>query len=168
MKRNTSIMMATLVLAVAAIAVAAPALAADSSAAAGYEKIKSLAGTWEAKGPEGTVTVTYRVVAGGEAVEETLSHGDMITVYHKDGDSLLMTHYCMAGNQPRMRARGLSADGKSLDFQFVDATNLAKPTDMHMHAMKMTFVDADHLNQEWVNSTEGKETPMVMPFERKK
>src|SRR5262245_42675031 len=145
MKRITPILLASLVFLVATVAIAAPALAADSSAAAGYEKIKALVGTWEAKGPEGMVTVTYRVVAGGQAVEETLSHGDMVTVYHKDGDSLLMTHYCMAGNQPRMRASGLSADGKSLDFKFVDATNLANPGDSHMSGLKMTFVDADHL-----------------------
>ena len=159
----------TLVLTVAAIASLTPALASDPAATAGYEKIKSLVGVWEAKGPDGgSVTATYKLVANGTAVEETNSHGNMVTVFHLDGDSVLLTHYCMADNQPRMRAKGLSADGKSLDFQFVDATNLAKPSDRHMHALKMTFVDADHLNEEWMHSAEGKLEPMLIPFARKK
>ena len=29
---------------------------------------------------------------------------DMISMFHVDGDRLLMTHYCSAGNQPRMKA----------------------------------------------------------------
>ena len=91
----------------------------------------------------------------------------MVTIYHLDGDSVILTHYCMADNQPRMRASGLSADGKLLDFKFVDATNLAKPTDMHMHALKMTFVDTDHITQEWVHSADGKEEPMVIPLARR-
>lgn len=172
MKRITPTLIFTLVVAIAAVAAAAtsaPILAADPAAVAGYDKLKSLVGVWEAKGPDGAmVTVTYKLVAGGTAVEETLSHGNMVTVYHMDGDSVLLTHYCMGDNQPRMRAKGLSADGKLLDFKFVDATNLAKPTDMHMHALKMTFVDADHLNQEWMHSADGKEEPMLIPLERKK
>lgn len=172
MKRITPTLMFTLVVAivaVAAVATSAPILAASPAATAGYDRLKSLVGVWEAKGPDGaTVTATFKLVAGGTAVEETSSHGNMVTVYHLDGDSVLLTHYCMADNQPRMRAKGLSADGKSLDFQFVDATNLAKPTDMHMHALKMTFVDADHVTEEWVHSADGKEEPMLMPLVRKK
>lgn len=158
-----------LVLAVAAINVPAPTIAADAAAAAGYEKLKSLVGVWEAKGPGGqSVTTTYRLVADGTAVEETLSHGNMVTVYHLDGDSVLLTHYCINDNQPRMRAKGLSADGKTLEFKFVDATNMEKPTAKHMHELKMTFVDADHISEEWVHSVDGKLQPMTMPFERKK
>jgi len=168
MKRIAPFLLVTSLVLVAAIAVTAPGLAASPAASAGYDKIKSLAGVWEAKGPDGSqVTATYKLVAGGTAVEETLSHGNMVTVYHLDGDSILLTHYCMGDNQPRMRATGLSADGKLLDFKFVDATNLAQPTASHMHALKMTFVDTDHLTQEWINSSEGKEEPMVIPFTRK-
>ena len=29
----------------------------------------------------------------------------MTTVYHLDGRDLVLTHYCMGGNQPRMRAK---------------------------------------------------------------
>jgi len=39
----------------------------------------------------------------------------------------VITHYCGAGKQPRMRA-STSADGKTITFTFFDATNLASPT----------------------------------------
>lgn len=53
---------------------------------------------------EGEVRTTYKLVAGDSAIEETLSHGNMVTMYHPDGNSLMLTHYCVAQNQPRMRA----------------------------------------------------------------
>jgi len=43
---------------------------------------------------------------GGTAVLERFTHPGsggpqtMLTVYHLDGDDLLLTHYCVAGNQP--------------------------------------------------------------------
>ena len=48
----------------------------------------------------------------------------MITMFHMDGSRLLMTHYRGAGNQPRMTGT-LSPDGKSVTFDFLDATNLS-------------------------------------------
>jgi hypothetical protein len=76
---------------------------------AAFEKLKGLAGTWS--GPVGTVdgpkgTVRYEVVSGGSAVMEVLFPGDpheMRSMYHLDRGDLVMTHYCSAGNQPRMR-----------------------------------------------------------------
>src|SRR5690242_6473548 len=73
--------------------------------------MKRLAGDWIQVGPDGKasdqVVATYRVTAGGSAVEETLFAGtphEMVTVYHMDGDDLVLTHYCVAGNQPHMKA----------------------------------------------------------------
>ena len=169
MKRFAPLLSFVTIISVAAFAASSSAQGAGSAATAGYDKLKSLVGVWEANGPDGSpVTATYKLVAGGTALEETLSHGGMVTMYHVDGDSILLTHYCMGDNQPRMRASGLSDDGKMLDFKFVDATNLAKPTATHMHALKMTFVDADHITEEWFHSREGKLEPMLIAFARKK
>lgn len=169
MKKLAPYLLLALVCAAVAASTTVPAVAAAPAATAGFDKLKSLVGTWESKDPEGgPVTVTYSLIAGGNTVMERLSHGDMVTMYSLDGDSLLLTHYCMANNEPRMRAKGLSPDGKTLDFKFVDAANLAKPTDMHMHALKFTFQDADHVTQEWVHSVEGKEAPASFPLTRKK
>ena len=73
----------------------------------------------------------------------------MVTVYHLDGNRLLLTHYCMAGNQPRMEAKALAAGGKELQFRFDSATNLATPATGHMRNVNIRFVDDTHLITEW-------------------
>ncbi|HET6373856.1 MAG TPA: hypothetical protein VFG76_11135 [Candidatus Polarisedimenticolia bacterium] len=145
-----------------------PVLAAGRADAA-YEKIKGLAGEWEGKAPDGSpVNVRFELVSGGHTVMEHTSVGDMITMYHLDGDRLVLTHYCEGNNQPRMRAEGLSADGSSVQFKFLDATNLAKPADPHMHGLTVTFKDNDHISEKWTHSAAGKEGIMDIALARKK
>jgi len=73
----------------------------------------------------------------------------MLTLYHRDGDRLVLTHYCMAGNQPRMQARPYDAAARELAFEFDGASNLASPSAGHMHSTKIRFVDARHIDTEW-------------------
>ncbi len=147
----------------------APPLAADSGVDAGWEKLKSLAGDWTATVDGKPFSVSYKVVSSGTALMETMDGSDakqMVTMYHKDGPTLLMTHYCAMGNQPRMRASGLE-DGK-LIFRFVDAANLASPEDPVMSGLVMSFPDADHLVHVWTNRAGGKESQVRFEFARKK
>src|SRR5436190_790475 len=77
------------------------------------EKIKALAGDWVlAEKPNDPPYCTYRVVSGGTAVmEDLMPDGEnMITMYHLDGDALVMTHYCGLGNQPKMKAKPMSGN----------------------------------------------------------
>ena len=67
----------------------------------------------------GKSQISYKVVSGGSALMETIREPngtEMVTGFHPDGDRLLMTHYCSLGNQPRMRADGLSDGGKKVAF----------------------------------------------------
>ena len=144
-------------------------LAADGPADAGWEKLKSLAGEWTGTADKETVTVSYRIVSSGTAVMETIneSHAmEMVTVYHRDGSSLLMTHFCAAGNQPRMRSTGL-VDGK-LAFAFVDVSNLKTPADEHISGLVMSFPEGGALVQEWSSRKDGKESSMRFLLNRKK
>ena len=124
-------------------------LAAPNDAA--FERIMSLEGHWEGKRSDGKhVKVSYQIHSNGSAVLETISPPDeptMLTVYHMDGQDLMMTHYCAAQNQPRMKAK--SASEKVVSFEFVDATNLAHSTDGHMHQLELTFIDNNHFLQKW-------------------
>jgi hypothetical protein len=81
---------------------------------------------------------------------------DMISMIHMDGDRLLLTHYCEAGNQPRMSATA-SPDGKTITFNFLDATNLSSPDAGHMNRVIFTFVDANHHTEDWQFLDHGKE-----------
>ena len=131
---------------------------AQSDAQKSFDKLKSLAGTWEGKTPNGQpAEVVYQVTSGGSALmSEIKGPENMITMFHLDGARLLMTHYCAAGNQPRMTA-SLSPDGKTMTFAFLDATNLASPQEGHMQHVVFTFTDANHHSEEWTFLDHGKE-----------
>jgi hypothetical protein len=155
-------------LALACVLVAAPAHSADRDQAA-FEKLKSLEGVWEAKGSNGMpMQTTFKVIAGGTAVMEEMSVENMVNVYHPDGDTVMVTHYCAGNNQPRLVASGLSADGRTLSFVLRDVTNKAGAKASIMDGLKLTFQDADHLTQEWDSSGDKNAPHMVATYQRKK
>ncbi len=144
--------------AAAAVALVVAASAAPDeereAGAVGLEPIKALAGTWVEVGEDGQVTdqvvSSYRVIASGSAVVETIFEGsehEMLTVYHLDGDALVLTHYCMEGNQPHHRAR--RAGPKELVFECQGGTNLSSEDDRHMHRGQVRWIDDDHIETEW-------------------
>ena len=150
MKRRL-VVMATALLAAAAVNAAGPETEAAAGPAA-YARLKTLVGEWEADTGMGKVHVSYELIAGGTSLVERESGEKMpamLTVYYLDGDRLLLTHYCMAGNQPRMQARAFNPESGELEFQFLDATNLTTPDAGHMHNVKFRLVDHDHLATEW-------------------
>lgn len=117
---------------------------AASPAETAFDKLKSLAGIWTLTGDE-TGQITYEVKAAGSALIE--NSAGMVTVFHLDGDSLLLTHYCEAGNQPRLRAVDFS-DPSSLRFDFADLTN-SKPGVGHINGLTLTWQDNDHVTARW-------------------
>ena len=74
-----------------------------------FDRLKALEGQWEATTPEGKTRIIYQVISNGTALLETIVSENMVSVYHPDGNGILMTHYCAAGNQPRLRARRFQA-----------------------------------------------------------
>lgn len=142
-----------LVLSLAVVVTALPALAGDASSAdETFERFKGLEGHWSGTSKNGkTVNLRYELAGDGSSVMEHFSAGedhDMLTVYHLDGDSMMLTHYCAAGNQPRMRATDLD-DPKKVAFDFVDVTNLSSPDEGHMRRAVFEFVDGDHMKSSW-------------------
>jgi hypothetical protein len=140
-----------------------PASNAESSAEAIFDRLKGLEGEWEAASSSdqvtrGQVVSRYRLTGGGTALAETIFPGtpmEMLSVYHRDGRQLVMTHYCCMGNQPRMQARA----GKNKDevvFEFAGGTNLDPDRDSHIHGGVIRFVDNDHLQCQWEFYIDGK------------
>jgi hypothetical protein len=161
-----------LLLVVTLITLSSNSVMAQSKATTGFEKLKSLVGEWEGKAQDGRqLNVTYQIVSGGSALIETLQSANepsMVTLYHLDGDRLMATHYCSAGNQPRMLAQPTAGELKDLDFKFVDVTNLAKPRAGHMRNLAVTFEDKDHIKQVWTFRMDGKDEKTTFNLERKK
>jgi hypothetical protein len=137
------------------------AVFAQSDAQKSFDQLKSLAGSWEGKNSMGqSVQVSYRMTAGGSALmSEIVGHGEtMISMINFDGPNrLLLTHYCAVGNQPRMQASA-SPDGKTITFNFLDATNLDSPQSGHMDHVVIALLGPDHHTEEWNFIDHGKET----------
>jgi hypothetical protein len=146
------------------------AVFAQSDAQKSFDEMKSLAGSWEGKNSQGEpVQVTYRMTAGGSALmSEIVGHGEnMISMINFDGPNrLLLTHYCAVGNQPRMQASAAS-DGKTITFNFLDATNLDNPQSGHMDHVVIAMLGPDHHTEEWVLTDHGKEMKQVFDLTRK-
>jgi hypothetical protein len=159
---------------VTSIAVALIALTtlayAQTPAQKAFESIKSMPGTWKGQSPDGrSLRVDFKLTAGGSAVisEIIVPNEDMISMIHLDGPGkLLLTHYCGAGNQPRMQA-SVSPDGKIITFNYVDATNLATPDAGHMQQMVLTMLDDNHHTEEWTFIDHGKEQKRLFDLRRK-
>lgn len=152
------------------VILAAIAAAAQSDTQKSFDQLKSLAGMWEGKNSQGEpLQVSFRVTSNGSAVmSEIMGHGeDMVSMIHFDGpDKLMLTHYCASKNQPRMVGNG-SPDGKTITFNFLDATNLASPDAGHMQRVAITVLDADHHREEWTFADHGKEMKEVFDLHRK-
>ena len=155
--------LAAVVLSAASVS-AAPASAPTPArpTLASLEKFKTLAGEWVAAEDgdmvkKGDLVARYAVTASGSAVVETVFPGsehEMVTVYHADGPDLVLTHYCMEGNQPRMRAR--AAQGSRLEFAYDGGTNIDPKRDRHMHSATFDLASADEIRSEWSELAEGK------------
>ena len=106
----------------------------DAPKHAAFEQIKSLVGEWEGTETgkkDFKVHAVYKLTSGGSAVVETLFPGtdhEMVSMIHADGPALLLTHYCMLGNQPHMKAVPKAGDNK-IAFEFVKVTNLKSDKD---------------------------------------
>jgi hypothetical protein len=126
-------------------------LTESMDAKAAFSHLKTLAGEWDADTSMGKAHLSYEVIAGGTSLVERATGEKMptmLTVYHMDGSRLMLTHYCMDGNQPRMQASRYDAKTGELRFEFLDATNLADGAG-HMHNVTVHFADNDHITSAW-------------------
>ena len=136
------------------------AATSDANARLAFDKLKGLAGNWEANGKDGKTRTSYEVVANGTALLERIhvpgDKGEMLTVYHLDGDRLVLTHYCEAGNQPHMQAEPFDTASNQLRFDFAGGGSLSDVNVGHMHSVVLTFAGADALHADWAWQENGK------------
>jgi hypothetical protein len=121
------------------IAMAPTAFAADA-----FDQLQAIAGSW--RSTSGTLEVEYRVLSRGSALVETygVGHaGATLSVYHADGDSLLMTHYCAQGNQPRLALQA-QPDAGTFAFAFRDASHAGETLGSHLVELRLAL-DGDAL-----------------------
>lgn len=99
----------------------------------------------------GTEDITeFQQSSGGSALREIMFPGtshEMTNMYTLEGDSIVMTHYCAAGNQPSMRA-DVAGNGR-LDFQFESVTDLNAADEVYMGEMSLVWTDKNRIEQRW-------------------
>ena len=120
---------------------------AQSDAKKALAKLKTLAGSWEGTVMDIPINFSIRSVSSGTAIlhEGHTSGGrppnHEITMFYLDGDRLLATHYCDAGNRARWEGK-MSPDGKAIEFSFLDVTGSTRGG--YLKDMVITMIDADH------------------------
>jgi hypothetical protein len=127
----------------------------DSSAIKAFDQMKRVVGEWTgtsewsgSKTPKGKMDAKYYLTGKGSAmVEDLIADGQpvMTTVYHLDGADLRMTHYCGAGNQPRLKVASIDQEKKIIHFIYLDATNLSSESSPHVVGLDWQFPDDDHI-----------------------
>jgi hypothetical protein len=145
---------------------------AQSDAQKSFDKLKTLAGSWEGTMDGKPLLVTLRVTSMGSALMHEMTGGgtpeDPITMFHLDGDRLILNHYCDSGNQPRM-AGTISPDGKTITFNFLDASNLLSSQPGHMQHVVFNFIDSDHHTELWEFAmADGKQMGGLLELKRTK
>ena len=122
-------------------------VSAQSDAKKAFEKMKTLVGSWQGTVMDIPINFTIRTVSSGTAI---LHEGDTsgggppkheITMFYVEGDRLLATHYCDAGNRSRWEGK-MSSDGKAIEFSFVDVAGSTRGG--YLKDMVITMIDADH------------------------
>jgi len=156
---KSRIALSVLFVLIAATAFAADTAVTQSDAQKSFDKLKTLAGAWEGHvttfPPKAEIEgklmqVSLRVTSMGNAlVHEMTADGrpdHPVTMLYLDGDRLLLTHYCDAGNRRRMTAT-TSPDGRTVEFDFLDVAGGTQYG--HMHHAVFTVIDANHHSEDW-------------------
>ena len=132
--------------------------AAPSEAKKMFASLKAMEGTWQGTIMNIPISVTIRLASSGTAILHE-AHTDKggppnheITMFYVEGDRLLVTHYCDAGNRTRLEGK-LSPDGKSSEFTFLDVVGSTRGglvkrmvftmIDANKHVVEFTFVKPD-------------------------
>lgn len=132
--------------------------ATQSDAQKAFEKMKTLAGSWQGTIMGIPINITIRVASSRNAIlHEANAEGEgppdhEITMFYLDGDRLLATHYCDAGNRARLEGK-MSPDGKAVEFTFLDVAGstrgglvkrmLITTIDANKHVVEITFIKPD-------------------------
>ena len=162
-------MISRAILLVTSLALAAVEAADQITPRAAFAQLQTLVGEWEGKTEKGRVLkVSYRLTANNTVLIETWTLGpqrESLTLYHMDNESLLATHYCAIGNQPRLRFKEGGSPSLFV-FEFVSATNLPKPEASHQHRFEIELLGPNSFARSETYLENGKGDPERIVYSR--
>lgn len=159
-----------------AFAQSGPNSPSPSDAEKSFTTLKTLAGTWRGSAtvtpplPEmdnKPVWVSMRVTSKGNALVHEMKRpgtpddptkDDPVTMLYLDEGRLLLTHYCDAGNRPRMVGK-MSPDGKTIEFDFLDVAGDTE--EGHMQHAVFTILSPNHHTEDWTFALPGGKPPLT-------
>ena len=135
-------------------------------AVSAFEFLKTLAGDWERGSADhehgsSSRSASFKVTAAGSTVVETLYAGqptEMVSVFHMDGNQLLLTHYCALKNAPIMKFEKSDKPGE-IKFAFFGGTNFDPKVDTHVHQGVFQIKDTNTVEATFVAFANGKPRP---------
>ena len=125
------------------------ASAAIGSSETAFETFKGFAGKWAIRSGQKTLPIETTYESGSKDSIVTEQFGKELSVFYRDGQRLLMTHFCNAGNQPRLQLRGNTQPGV-FEFQMFDITNLPSADADHVETVIYRVVDDKTIDLEIV------------------
>ena len=125
------------------------ASAALGSSETAFETFRGFEGKWAIRSGQKTLLIemTYEVGSKGSIVTEQF--GKELSVFYRDGQSMLMTHFCNAGNQPRLRLKENGRPGV-FEFEMFDITNLQSADADHVDRVVYRIIDDKTIDLEIV------------------
>jgi hypothetical protein len=143
----------------------------DSKSLAAFKNLSSLVGEWKGMQNSQEITLTYRLTADGSVLMEEFRPAKgaaMMTMFSVDGDHLIATHYCSAGNQPQMTTAAIvEPQSRTLVFSLVRVTGMATPEDWHNAGLEILLTDRDHFTQKWTYSYRRRTGTSTFQFKRR-
>ena len=135
-------------------------------ATSAFEFLKTLAGEWERGSGDhehgsSSRDASFKVTAAGSSVVETLYAGkpnEMVSIFHMDGNQLLLTHYCALKNAPIMKFEKSDKPGE-IRFVFHGGTNFNPKVDTHVHQGVFRIKDKNTVESVFVAFADGKPRP---------
>ena len=159
------------VIALALIGTARTLTAGKPNSVLAFEHLTSLVGEWKGVQDGTEIKLTYTLTASGSALMEEFRAGNtvMMTMFTVDGDHLIATHYCSAGNQPQMMTGAITdPSAKSLAFTLSRVTGMKTPGDWHNTGLTVIMDDKQHLTQVWTYEDNGKTGTNTFRYTRTK
>jgi hypothetical protein len=134
----------------------------ELTAVEAFRLLTQLEGRWLGSGgrlgtePEETVH-ELSVAAGDSVVLEVMDPGGEreLNVYHLVEGDLMLTHYCGAGIQPRLKLDLRRAAPGVLPFVLVDGSGFDPDMDRHIHSAKLVVRHGGYLESWWTAEKEG-------------
>jgi hypothetical protein len=97
-----------------------------------WQRMSALIGEWRVE-EQPSLRIVFEGTAGGSVLIEKWMVGQRmhsLTIYHRNGENLMATHYCPQGNQPRLTST--ESENGEIKFAFLDATDL-DPDESYQH-----------------------------------